>query len=69
MQPRLIFGTHYQVDEPAYMEILIKGCTSAIRSSYKEVVTRKLTQEIKSREKKFNAAAGGYAVDLAKELR
>lgn len=68
MQPRLAFRTHYQVDEPAYMEFLIKLCTSGVQSTYTEVVARKLTQEIRARCKDFNEAAGRYAVDLARAL-
>jgi hypothetical protein len=68
MQPRLIFRTHYQVDEPAYMKFLIKLCTSAVQSTYTEVVARDLAQEIRARCKEFNEAAGRYAVDLARAL-
>jgi hypothetical protein len=68
MQPRLVFRTHYQVDEPAYMEFLIKLCTSGVQSTYTEVVARKLTQDIRTRCKNFNEAAGCYAVDLASAL-
>lgn len=68
MEPRLVFTTHYQVDEPAYMEFLIKLCTSGVQSTYREVAARKLVQEINSRGKKLNKAAGGYAVDLARDL-
>lgn len=68
MEPRLVFGTHYQVDEPAYMEFLVKQCTSGVQSRYKEVVAQKLTQEIRKRGRCFNESAGGYAVDLARGL-
>jgi len=68
MRPRIVFRTHYQVDEPAYMEFLIKLCTSPVQSSYREVVAEKLAREITSRGRKLNVAAGGYAVDLAQGL-
>jgi len=68
MQPRIVFNTHYQVDEPAYMTILIKLCTSPVQSSYREVVAERVAREITVRGKKLNAAAGGYAVDLAQDL-
>jgi hypothetical protein len=68
MQPRLVFRTHYQVDEPAYMEFLIKLCTSGVKSIYTEIAARKLSQEIRARCKDFNEAAGHYAVDLARSL-
>ncbi|OGO36760.1 MAG: hypothetical protein A2W35_04850 [Chloroflexi bacterium RBG_16_57_11] len=68
MRPRIVFRTHYQVDEPAYMKFLVKLCTSPVLSSYREVVAEKLAREITSRGKKLNVAAGGYAVDLAHDL-
>ena len=69
MNPRLVFRTHYQVDEPAFMELLTKICTSPVQSSYREVVAQKLAREIGRRRKKsFNEDAAAYAVDLAKDL-
>jgi hypothetical protein len=68
MQPRIVFNTHYQIHEPAYMKFLILLCTSPVQSNYREVVAEKLGREITTRGKKLNAAAGGYAVDLAKDL-
>ncbi len=65
MQPRVLYRTHYQVDEPAYMELAIKKCTSPVQSSYRDRVAERITQEIKNRNRAFNPAAGGYAVDLA----
>lgn len=49
MQPRIISRTHYQVDEPAYMEFLIKLCTSPVQSTYSEVVAKRLAREIRAR--------------------
>ncbi len=68
MQPRIVFRTHYQVDEPAYMEFLVKLCTSPVQSAYPEIVAQRLAREISSRGRDFNTAAGRYAVDLAKAL-
>ncbi len=69
MRPRLIFRTHYQVDEPAYVEFLIKACTSPVQSAYTEVVADRLAHEIRLRTKRdFNPAAGAYAVDLGSAL-
>ena len=69
MQPRLLFRTHYQVEEPAYMEFLIKCCTSATQSTYAEVVAARLKKEIEERcQTRFNIAASRYAVDLARAL-
>lgn len=68
MDPRILFRTHYQVDEPALIELLIRTATSPVQSSYDEVVASRLTKELKRREKNFNVAAGGYALDLARGL-
>jgi len=68
MQPRIVFGTHYQVDEPAYMEFLVKRCTSPVQSTYREVVEQKFAQEVRARGQDFNTPAGRYAVDLARGL-
>lgn len=69
MRPRLLFRTHYQVEEPAYVEFLVKRCTSATQSSYNEVVAARLKEEVERRcQTSFNLAASKYAVDLARAL-
>lgn len=68
MEPRVVFRTHYQVDEPAYMALLVKACTSPITSAYDESVAQKLTREVRSKSKEFNVAAAGYALDLGRGL-
>jgi hypothetical protein len=68
MKPRIVSRTHYQVDEPEYLSLLCRHCVSGVRTSYRETVAQQLTQELRSRNKDFNAAAGAYAVDLAKSL-
>jgi len=68
MRPRIVFRTHYQVDEPAYMEFLIKLCTSPVQSTYRELVAQKLAREIKTRGGKLNEDAGRYGADLAEDL-
>jgi hypothetical protein len=69
MQPRLVFRTHYQVDEPAILRCLVQGCSSAVRSSYDETVAAKLSASLRRAGKDFNEAAGRYAVDLAHGLQ
>ena len=69
MQPRVLFRTHYQVDEPRLIEFVVKLCTSPVRSAYDEAVARKLSNEIGERLKEFNVAAAGYAVGLAQGLK
>lgn len=68
MKPRIVSRTHYQVDEPAYLSLLCRHCVSGVRTAYRETVAQKLTNELRSRDKEFNTAAGAYAVDLAKSL-
>ena len=68
MQPRVLFRTHYQVDEPAFAKAVVVQCTSPITSSYDDTVAAKLSRYIQARQKNFNVAAAGYAVDLAHGL-
>ena len=68
MDPRALYRTHYQVDEPAFVEVIVARCTSPVRSAYDEVVAERLTREIRNRGKDFNKAAAGYALDLARGL-
>ena len=68
MRPRVVYRTHYQVDEPFFMELLVKQCTSAVQSAYTERVTSCLSAAVKTRYKGFNIPAAGYAVDLARGL-
>lgn len=68
MRPRVLYRTHYQVDEPFLMEVLVARCTSPVRSEYTERVTAGLSSEVKKHGKDFNVPAAGYAVDLARGL-
>lgn len=68
MKPRVLYRTHYQVDEPAFVELLVAKCTSPVRSNYREQVAEQIAREIRSRGRSFNAAAGAYAIDLAHGL-
>jgi hypothetical protein len=68
MQPRLVFRTHYQVDEPAYLRLLIHCCSSPVQSAYDEAVADKLAREARRRGKDFNVPAAGYVLDLAHAL-
>jgi hypothetical protein len=67
MKPRVVYRTHYQVDEPAIVEVLVKCCTSPVNSAYDETVAERLAKEVR-RRKKFNVAAAAYALDLARGL-
>lgn len=68
MQPRLVFRTHYQVDEPAYLRELLLHATSPVRSDYSERVAQTLATYLKKQGFALNVAAAGYAVDLARAL-
>lgn len=69
MQPRIVLRTHYQVDEPAILKLLVQKCSSAVRSEYPERAALCLAKEIKQSGREFNPAAGSYAIDLARQLR
>lgn len=68
MQPRVLFRTHYQVDEPVYAAVLVKACTSPVRSAYDESVAGRLSGEVRAQSRDFNVAAAAYALDLARGL-
>jgi hypothetical protein len=68
VQPRLVFRTHYQVDEPAYLSVLVLHATSPVRSDYSERVAQTLATYLQKQGTSFNIAAAGYAVDLARSL-
>ena len=68
MQPRILYRTHYQVDEPAMMSFIIRHCTSAVESNYSERVAERLSRYVSNRGRGLNVAAAGYAVDLARDL-
>lgn len=68
MQPRLVFRTHYQADEPALLRLLVRKCSSPVQSNYSETLAAKLAREAQRRGKKFNVPAAAYVVDLARGL-
>lgn len=63
MRPRLIGRTHYQVDEPAFLRLLVLRYTVASKSDYSERVAERLAKALQ-----FNVPAANYAVDLARAL-
>jgi hypothetical protein len=68
MVPRIITRTHYQVDEPAYLRVLVRDCSTPTSSDYAERLARRLTDRLKALGKDFNLAAAKYCVDLGKGL-
>ena len=68
MQPRMLYRTHYQADEPAMVSFIVRHCTSAVESNYSERVAERLSRYVSRRGRRFNVAAAGYAVDLARNL-
>jgi hypothetical protein len=68
MQPRVVYRTHYQVDEPALISMVISECVSAIQTTYDEVVAERLVRSLARTGKSLNRAAAGYAVDLCHGL-
>ncbi len=69
MEPRLIYRTHYQVDEPTIAARIVTHCTSPVVSSYDETVAVKLSSHMRANGKEFNVPAARYAVDLAHKLQ
>lgn len=68
MRPRIVTRTHYQVDEPAYLRVLIAECSSPTKSDYQDRVASRLEQRIRTLGPNLNLAAAKYCVDLAKAL-
>jgi hypothetical protein len=68
MQVPLVVRTHYQVDEPAYVELLVREATTPTASRYKEQVASAFAAALGRRGRRLNVAAGEYAVDLARSL-
>lgn len=75
MRPRLIYRTHFQVAEPAYLEILVKTCTSPVQGTYVERIAEKLSRRITTLGRTqdnprfgLNVPAAAFAVDLARGL-
>lgn len=68
MDARLLSRTHYQVDEPAFAEVVVTRCTSPVVSAHTDAVAGRLVKEVRNRGKSFNIAAARYAVDLARGL-
>jgi hypothetical protein len=68
MKPRVITRTHYQVDEPAYLGVLIRDCSTPTRSEYSQRVAQRLETAMKASGRDFNLAAAKYCVDLGRSL-
>ena len=68
MRPRIVYRTHYQVDEPALLSFVVRHCTSAAQSTYSERVATRLSRYLLTRGRRLNLSAAGYAVDLAQSL-
>jgi len=71
MQPRFVTRTHYQVDEPTFLNVLVTRCASPIRSDYIERVAARFVKEVKTRPslgRATNVAAAKYLVDLGRAL-
>src|SRR5215217_1400096 len=68
MTPRLLTRTHYQINEPAYLCLLVLQCTSPTRSEYRERVAEKLVEEMRKADRRVNVDAAKYAVDLGRAI-
>lgn len=61
---RLVGRTHYQVEEPATLAIVVRSCTSPVHSDFRDQVARRLSET----DLHINPAAARYAVDLAQRV-
>lgn len=68
MGPRVLSRTHYQIDEPAYLRILVLECASPTRSDYPEAIAKRLHDRLEISGIHVNLPAARYAVDLARAL-
>ena len=66
MQVRFVTRTHYQVDEPALLRIIVRQCTSPIQSEYRERAAARLVAATAQSSHSLNVTAAGYAIDLAR---
>lgn len=68
MQPRVVYRTHYQIDEPTIVRTVLTHCTSSAQAAYDEIVAEKLVRAIAAAGGRLNAPAARYAVDLCHSL-
>ena len=68
MRPRLLTRTHYQVDEPAYLRLLVLACSSCTQSDYSDRLAARLVDELGRRGQDLNIGAARYGVDLARAI-
>jgi len=68
MRPRVLFRTHYQIDEPGYIGLILRSCSLPTKGTYPEAVAEKFAKVVRDLGQPINRAAGTYAVDLARGL-
>lgn len=67
MMPRVVTRTHYQIDEPALLYLLVTECARSNKGAYREQVADALVRAMRDHGA-LNRAAAGYAVDAARAV-
>jgi len=68
MEPRLIIKTHSEVSKPGLFSILISKCSYADKSSYPEVVSKRLYELYGENGQPFNKLAAKFVVIMAQRF-
>ena len=68
MEPRLIIKTHSEVSKPGLFSILISKCSYADKSSYPEVVSKRLYELYEENGQPFNKLAAKFVVIMAQRF-
>jgi len=69
MEPRLIIKTHSEVSHPGIFSILISRCSYANKSSYPEIVSKRLYELYERNGQTFNKLAAKFAVIMAQRFK
>ena len=67
-EPRLIIKTHSEVSKPGLFSILISKCSYANKSSYPEVVSKRLYELYEENGQPFNKLAAKFVVIMAQRF-
>lgn len=67
-EPRLIIKTHSEVSKPGLFSIIISKCSYADKSSYPEVVSKRLYELYEENGQPFNKLAAKFVVIMAQRF-
>lgn len=69
MEPRLIIKTHSEVSKPGLFSILISKCSYADKSSYPEIVSKRLYELYEINGQHFNKLAAKFVVIMSQRFK